>query len=99
MKQPGLLKILLFMLLASPVMAGESDHDAVLRAVRAGEIRPLTEIMAIVRPQLQGEVIKVEAERKQGVWVYEFRVVDTSGQRSDVYVDGKTARIIQVKRK
>ena len=91
----------IFLLTAAgfPALASEKDHDAVLRAVRAGEIKALTEIMDLARPHLQGEVIKVEAEREDGVWVYEFRIVSPNGQRSDVYIDARTGNLIRVKRK
>lgn len=86
-------------LLALPALASDRDHDAVLRAVRAGEIKPLTEIMEAVRPNLQGDIVKVEVDREKGTWVYEFRVIRPDGKRSDVYVDAKTAQILRTRQK
>ena len=60
------------------------DHDAVRLAVERGEIRPLAEILAIVRDNLPGQVAGVEIERKAGRWIYEFRVVNGKGRLFEV---------------
>ncbi len=86
-------------LLALPAFASDRDHDAVLQAVRTGEIKPLAEIMEIVRPNLQGDIVKVEVEREKGSWVYEFRIIGPDGRRSDVYVDARTANILRTRQK
>lgn len=75
------------------------DHDEARRAVAAGEARPLNEILKIVRDQLPGEIVRVKFERKNGVWVYEFRAVDREGRLFEVYVDARTAEIQRVKEK
>jgi uncharacterized membrane protein YkoI len=75
------------------------DHDAVRIAVERGEIRPLVEILAIVRAGLPGQVAGVEIERKSGRWIYEFRVVNAKGGLFEVYVDARTGEIIRIKEK
>jgi uncharacterized membrane protein YkoI len=75
------------------------DHDAVRLAVERGEIRPLVEILAIVRAGLPGQVAGVEIERKSGRWIYEFRVVNAKGGLFEVQVDARTGEIIRVKEK
>jgi uncharacterized membrane protein YkoI len=44
-------------------------------------------------------VLGVEAERRKGQWVYEFRVVDGNGRLYEVYVDGKSGAIDRIKEK
>jgi len=78
---------------------GKADQDAVRRAVERGELRPLAEILASLRGRLPGEVLGVEAERRKGQWVYEFRVVDGNGRLYEVYVDGKSGAIDRIKEK
>jgi uncharacterized membrane protein YkoI len=75
------------------------DHDAVRLAVERGEIRPLVEILAIIRDKLPGHVAGVEIERKAGRWLYEFRVVDGKGRLFEVYVDARTGNIERIKEK
>ena len=84
---------------ASPQGGGAPrDHDAVRRAVEAGEIRPLRKSNAI-RGKLPGEIAGVEIERKNGRWLYEFRVVDRQGRLFEVYVDARSGEIERIKEK
>lgn len=92
------------MLAAAPEYAAARDHadrrhDEVRRAVEAGEIRPLADILAEVRAKLPGEVAGVEIEHKNGRWLYEFRVIDAQGRIYEVYVDARSADIERVKEK
>jgi uncharacterized membrane protein YkoI len=75
------------------------DHDRVREAVTRGEIRPLADILGMVRGKLPGDVAGVEIERKNGRWMYEFRVFDKEGRLFEVYVDGQTAEIERIKEK
>lgn len=89
------------MLATSPVVLADPkiSQDEILAAVRRGEMRPLAEIEDAVRGKLPGEVLKVEVEREDGEWIYEFKTIDPRGRRSDVYVDAKTGKILEIKRK
>lgn len=75
------------------------DHDAVLEAVRDGEIKPLSEILVEVKKKLPGEVTGVNVEYKHGFWLYEFRVVDPGGRLYDIYVDARSGEIRKTKEK
>jgi uncharacterized membrane protein YkoI len=90
-------------LLAAAPTAGasddEHDRDAVHRAVEAGEIKSLADILAAVRGKLPGEVAGVEIEREHGRWLYEFRVVDSKGRLYEVYVDARSGTIEKIKEK
>lgn len=77
----------------------EREHDAIRSAVERGEARPLAEIAAAVRGKLPGEIVGVKAERKEGHWVYEFRVVDGKGRLFDAYVNAQTGEVERVKEK
>lgn len=91
--------LMLALLAAAPSLGKERDHESVRRAVESGEVRPLAEILAAVEGKLPGEIVGVEVEQKGGRWVYEFRVVDDKGRLFDVYVDGHSGAIEQVKEK
>lgn len=86
---------------ASAAVADDDKHerDAVRRAVEAGEIKSLAEILAAVRGKLPGEVAGVEIEREHGRWLYEFRVVDGKGRLYEVYVDASSGKIEKIKEK
>lgn len=71
------------------------DQDRAKLAVERGEARPLSDILAAVRPGLGGEVAGVEFRRKSGRWVYEFRVLEPDGRMTEVYVDAATAGILK----
>jgi uncharacterized membrane protein YkoI len=93
-----------FALAAMLILAGEGradsrDHDAARLAVERGEIRPLVDILAIVRAKIPGQVTGVEIERKARRWVYEFRIVDAKGRLLEVYVDAGTGEIERIKEK
>lgn len=83
----------------SGATAESRDHDAVRAAVERGEIRPLAEILAIVRSKVPGEVAKVEIERENGRWIYEFRIVGERGRLFEVYIDARSGSIERIKEK
>ena len=86
----------------SPVAARDRDdhrRDEVRRAVEAGEIKSLADILATVRGQLPGEVAGVDIEREGDRWLYEFRVVDSKGRLFEVYIDARSGEIERVKEK
>lgn len=84
---------------ASPRDRDEHHRDEMRHAVQAGEIKSLADILALVRNQLPGEIAGVEIERKQGRWLYEFRVVDGDGRLFEVYIDARNGTIDRIKEK
>jgi len=96
---PAMLLAVAMLLTAGPLRADSPDHNAVRQAVERGEIRSLTDILAIVRTKLPGEIAGVEIEQKNGRWLYEFRVVDGKGRLFDVYVDARSGEIDRIKEK
>lgn len=87
-------------LAAVPVSGGERrDHDKAREALERGEIKPLEEILALVRDQLKGRIVGVEIEREKGRWMYEFRLVDDRGRVSEAYVDGLSGKVDKIERK
>jgi uncharacterized membrane protein YkoI len=78
---------------------GEGAPEDVRRAVEAGEIKSLADILAAVRGKLPGEVAGVEIEHEHGRWRYEFRVIDGKGRLYEVHVDARSAKIEKIKEK
>lgn len=77
----------------------EHRRDEVRRAVEAGEIRSLADILKAVRGKLPGEIAGVEIEHEDGRWRYEFRVVDRQGRLFEVYIDARSGEIERIEEK
>lgn len=106
MQSSGFLEFLAVPLLAGyllapmPAAAGDKGApDAVRRAVEAGEIKSLADILASLRGKLPGEVAGVEIERERGRWIYEFRLVDDKGRLYEAHVDARSGEIERIKEK
>jgi uncharacterized membrane protein YkoI len=48
-----------------------------------------------LKPQLGGEVIEVELKRRNGGYLYKFKILPISGRLWEVYVDAATGKIIK----
>lgn len=75
------------------------DQAAADEARRSGEIRPLQEILADVQKSHPGDVVGVLFGKENGVWVYEFKVLQADGRYVEVYVDAKTKQVIKIEGK
>ena len=98
----GLFLAFLGILAVSPVAAlGKDDdckrsQDCALGAREQGKICPLSEVLAAARAAVPGEVIKVELEREDGVWVYEIKILAELGRRRTVEINAETLALIKV---
>ncbi len=102
----ALLGVVLAALLASPGAAGiaaadEEDHDRARAALKAGEIRPLREIMSSVQVRCGGRVIEAELEEgsRDGrrIWLYQLRMMMPRGDVLRLDVDAATKEILKIK--
>lgn len=87
------------LLAASGEPALARDHDDARRAVEAGEIRPLADILSTVKGKLSGEIVSVKLEREAGAWAYELRLVDKKGRLFEIHVDANSGEIERTKEK
>jgi uncharacterized membrane protein YkoI len=90
-----LLAVALWLAAGPAAMADESDHERARQALQQGKIRALSEIMAQVRAELGGEVVKVKLDWEHGAYVYEFRVLAPDGRLSEVDVDAATGKVLK----
>jgi uncharacterized membrane protein YkoI len=62
----------------------DDDEDNRRRAARlareSGQIMGLAELMARVERRYVGRIVKVELDREDGRWVYEFRLLPPDGR-------------------
>lgn len=75
----------------------EKDHDDAWSARKGGSILPLPEVLAIVGPQIDGEIIETEFEIEDGRPVYEFKYVNRKGRVRELYVDARTGIFLKDK--
>ena len=87
------------LLIAAGAPALARDHDDARRAVETGEIRPLADILDVVKGKLPGEVVGVKLEREAGAWKYEVRVVDGKGRLFEIHVDARSGEVERTKEK
>lgn len=81
---------------AAPALAG-ADQERARAALAAGEIRPLSEILAEIERRYIGRVIEVELDREDGRWVYDFKLLPPSGRVYELEVDAATAALLKSK--
>jgi uncharacterized membrane protein YkoI len=75
--------------LSCPVAAGEQEE--IRRAVEAGALRPLAEILADVQARHPGRVLDVELERRgDGTRFYEIEVLGADGRTVEILVDARS---------
>ncbi|MCW0235370.1 MAG: PepSY domain-containing protein [Ferrovibrio sp.] len=91
--------LMLCLILAAPVaQAGERDHDRARRAVEAGEIKPLREVLAEAEKAHNGRLIEAELESKDGKMVYELKLLTVEGRVLKVYYDARSGALLKVDR-
>ena len=88
---------LFFLAVCAPAVAQPPDPLEVRRAVQAGKIRPLAEILGRVQASHEGaRVLDVDLERgKSGQQWYEITLLNRDGQRVEVYVDAESGQDIR----
>ncbi|MBL8630019.1 MAG: PepSY domain-containing protein [Rhodospirillaceae bacterium] len=98
---PALLVLFVVLEVVSPAAyaGGDKDHDKARRVLAQKEILPLDQVLAKVKAAVPGDVIDVELEEDDNVWVYEFKIIEPAGKVVKVNADAKTGAILNTKRK
>ena len=77
--------------------SSERDHNDAWSAREGGATLPLPEVLGIIGPQINGEIIETEFEYEHGRPIYEFKYVDRNGRVRELYVDARTGVILKDK--
>lgn len=77
----------------------EGDHDRARAAVQAGEVLPLPAVLDRVKRSHPGQVLEVELERDDGLWVYELRLLQPDGQLLKLQLDARTGAVLSERRR
>ena len=99
---PGLIAVAI--LLTPLSAAGDTDDDSddssqqdqARDAVRKGLVRPLEEVLTLVRKTVKGDIVEIEFDDDDGRYVYEIEYVDPSGHLMEIKVDAKTLAVISI---
>jgi uncharacterized membrane protein YkoI len=81
---------------APTAMAGDIGPDVARRLLGEGRIRPLAEIVDAVKAKVPGELVEVELELEDGVYVYDIKLLGPSGRVQEVEADAKTGDILKI---
>lgn len=71
------------------------DHERARAALEAGQIRPLSELLAVVERRYRGRVIEADLERDDGQWLYEFKILPSNGRVFTVEIDAATGDFLR----
>jgi uncharacterized membrane protein YkoI len=81
----------LLLCLGLPCIVDAGEQDEIRRAVEAGAVRPLAEILADVQARHPGRVLDVELERRaDGTRLYEIEVLGADGRTMEIQVDARS---------
>lgn len=78
-------------------VADSGDHERARRAVEAGEVLPLRDVLARVEVDYPGQVMELELERDDGLWLYEIKILQSGGVLIELEVDARDGRVLAVK--
>lgn len=89
----------LLMLAGTPAARAREpgDHDRALQAVAAGRILPLKTLLAQVERDHPGQVLEVELEDDDGLWIYEIKVLQAGGVLTRLKLDARTGEVLRRK--
>lgn len=96
MKAVVIALLLAAVLVWRPAAAAE-DHERVRRAVEAGQILPLKDILAKAESAYLGQIIEAELESKDGTMVYEIKLLTTDGRVMKLLYDARTGELLKAK--
>lgn len=57
----------------------------------------IEDAISIATEQVPGEVIKVELDRENGLFIYEVDIVNAQGIKYEVEIDAQTGRILNIR--
>ena len=73
------------------------DHERARRALEAGEVMPLRAELAQVERDYPGEILEVELDREDDVWVYEIKLLRKGGDVLKLELDARDGSLQRVR--
>ena len=91
-----LMSLFLFLPL-SPHSLADNDHERARSALESGEILPLQTIIAKLEQIYPGQILEVELDRDDDLWIYEIKLVRDNGVLIKIKLDASDGRLLGVK--
>jgi uncharacterized membrane protein YkoI len=73
----------------------DPDQERARRALEAGEIVPLDQILHEVQQRYPGTVVELELTPEAGRWVYEVELLTPDGRLRELRIDAKSKRVLR----
>jgi uncharacterized membrane protein YkoI len=89
----------LLCVLATPAHASEGDHERARRALEAGEVLPLGQVLALLEREYPGQVLEVELEQEHGTWIYEIKLLQDGGRVRKLEIDARSGALLRSRSK
>lgn len=70
-------------------------QNAARKALRAGEIRPLTELLMQVERTCAGDLIEIELDQEDGVWTYEIKLLGPQGDVNELEYNARSFVLLE----
>lgn len=61
-----------------------------------GRIKPLSEILSTVQATLPGEMLDVQLELDDGIYVYELKLLRADGKVQEIEADAASGKILKI---
>jgi uncharacterized membrane protein YkoI len=87
---------LLVTLAAAGARADDIGPEMARKLLSEGRIRPLAEILDVVKAAVPGETVEVELELDDGVYVYEVKQLRSDGRVQEIKTNAATAKILKI---
>lgn len=71
------------------------DHERAQAAVQSGQVLPLRTLLERIAREHPGQVLEVELERDDGVWIYEIKNLQTDGRLVKLEFDAGTGALLK----
>ena len=72
----------------------DMEQDEAREAVQRGLIRPLEEVLSVVRGLIKGDIVEIELDEDDGRYVYEIEYVASDGHLMEIEIDAKTLAVV-----
>ena len=83
----------------APLHAEPNDHDLARQALQQGKVLPLRTVLEQVERDYQGQVLEVELDRDDGMFIYEIKLLAPGGNLMKMKLDAATGKVLGIKQK
>jgi uncharacterized membrane protein YkoI len=87
---------LVIALTAGAARADDVGPEVAKRLLSEGRIKPLSEIISGVQAKVPGEVLEVQLELDDGIYVYELKLLRPNGKVQEVEADAASGSILKI---